>query len=96
MLNGEFKGDRRELGRRLEQIRGLGRRGGLRFVEEAEPAKEVAPLPNSPDGLSKAPDEGARRSGPRGGRPRLIEGRPWEAAGVSRRTWERRKKGGGG
>ena len=31
-----------------------------------------------------------------GGRPRTIEGRPWEAEGISRRTWERRRKGGGG
>jgi hypothetical protein len=29
------------------------------------------------------------------GRPRVEGVRPWEAEGVSRRTWERRKKGGG-
>lgn len=29
----------------------------------------------------------------RRGRPRAIEGAPWEAEGVSRRTWERRRKG---
>jgi hypothetical protein len=28
------------------------------------------------------------------GRPKVIEGAPWAAAGVSRRTWERRRKKG--
>lgn len=32
-----------------------------------------------------------RKSGPKGGRPRKHEGEPWKAAGVSRRTWERRQ-----
>ena len=35
---------------------------------------------------------GVRKSGPKGGRPKEIEGEPWAAAGVSRRTWERRRK----
>lgn len=34
-------------------------------------------------------------TGKRGGRPREVEGEPWKAAGVSRRTWERRRKAGG-
>ena len=33
-----------------------------------------------------------RKSGPKGGRPREIEGEPWVDAAVSRRTWERRRK----
>ena len=36
--------------------------------------------------------EVVRRSGVRVGRPRIEGVRPWEAAGVSRRTWFRRKK----
>jgi hypothetical protein len=30
------------------------------------------------------------------GRPKVEGERPWEAEGISRRTWERRRKGGGG
>jgi hypothetical protein len=30
------------------------------------------------------------------GRPRVIEGEPWAADGVSRKTWERRRKKEGG
>jgi hypothetical protein len=101
--DGVFKGDRAELGGRLEERR----RSGLtalqrRYVDiKPEPAvrrREVMPVhPNNItiNPLGKAPDAGVGRSGPRGGRPRLIEGEPWVAAGVSRRTWERRKKGGG-
>ena len=32
------------------------------------------------------------KSGRKGGRPRKVEGEPWVAEGVSRRTWERRRK----
>jgi hypothetical protein len=28
----------------------------------------------------------------KGGRPPTVEGKPWEAEGVSRRTWYRKKK----
>lgn len=34
----------------------------------------------------------ARATGTKLGRPREIEGEPWVEAGVSRRTWERRRK----
>jgi hypothetical protein len=29
-----------------------------------------------------------------GGRPKAVEGEPWVTEGISRRTWERRRKGG--
>ena len=114
MLNGDFKGDRAELGKRLGEMRALGRHGGIRYVDDgaAKPvgrrvlkglpstrSGEVVPLQNpvNPNSLTKAPDAGGVRSGPRkGGRPRVIEGEPWVLAGVSRRTWERRKKAPGG
>ena len=67
----------------------LDRRAG-----QAVGLKEVMPLQQNQNPLSKAPGAGAKRSGPKGGRPRVIEGEPWIAEGVSRRTWERRKKGG--
>lgn len=35
-----------------------------------------------------------KKSGPKRGRPKKEGVRPWEAAGVSRRTWERRRKAG--
>lgn len=33
-----------------------------------------------------------RKSGPRGGRPRVHDGEPWKAAGVSRAQWYRDRK----
>jgi hypothetical protein len=95
--HGERHGGR--LRRQIESgLRGLARR----YVTEDRPAlkvveKEVRPLQKINPELRVAPDDGARRSGPRGrGRPRFEGVRPWEAEGVSRRTWERRRKKGGG
>ena len=85
-------------GPRLGRQRANGVPNLARQYVDAEPAvrvkKEVMPLQQNQPYLRGAPSAGAKRSGPKGGRPRVIEGEPWVAEGVSRRTWERRKKGG--
>jgi hypothetical protein len=53
-----------------------------------------------PEGVQKVAERVVRavrvgQEPKKGGRPRTIEGCPWEAEGISRRTWERRRKGGG-
>lgn len=62
-----------------------GERGGAERGPEADGGAVKPALGQSP----------GKKSGPRGGRPREVEGEPWKAAGVSRRTWERRRKAGG-
>jgi hypothetical protein len=101
--DGVFKGDSPDKGHRLRELRDAGltalQRRYVDIEAEAGPGrKEVRPMTTiSPNRVSRAPDvAGGGRSGPRGGRPRLIEGEPWVAEGISRRTWERRKKGAGG
>jgi hypothetical protein len=80
----------------VEESEGL-RPKAHRDIEWSEPAKEVMSLnPNTINPLSKAPGVGVRRSGPRGGRPKVEGVRPWDAAGVSKATWFRRKKEAGG
>jgi hypothetical protein len=41
---------------------------------------------------SDAPSEPSEEKPLRRGRPRIEGARPWEAEGISRRTWERRNK----
>jgi hypothetical protein len=64
-------------GPRLGMIKALGPSWPARAVGSA-----VAPAP----AVRQPPAKG------KGGRPREIEGEPWVAAGVSRRTWERRRQ----
>lgn len=91
-----FKAHDRKYGPRLEELQGLGRRGGIKFVDDAPaPAirrREVRPVQTgiTPPPLSKAPDAGVGRSGPKGGRPGL--GEPWVSAGISRAEYFRRRK----
>jgi hypothetical protein len=72
---------------------------GERCGEEDEPVgspepPRAAPSPPLPAShVDKKSNEGV---GSRRGRPKTVEGEPWEAEGISRRTWERRRKGGGG
>jgi hypothetical protein len=63
---------------------------------------ELMALTEIPEPRGKGPAAGLRppegglvlrRSGPKGGRPKVEGMRPWEAAGVSKATWFRRKKG---
>ena len=84
----------RKGGGRLEAQQGLGRRGGIRFVDVEPAVKEVKSLSNLPPQLSKAPGVVGKRPGPKGGRPGL--GRPWEAEGISRAEYFRRRKKAGG
>ena len=99
-MGDNFRAHRRELGGRLEELQGLGRRGGLRFVDNGDAGvlarvlKEVVPVQASSSPLSKAPDVSARRSGPKVGRPKASGVRPWEAEGISRAEYFRRKKAG--
>jgi hypothetical protein len=51
------------------------------------PREKVEPLRAVAKGLVEA-HLGERKAG---GRPKMIEGEPWVAEGISRRTWERRK-----
>jgi hypothetical protein len=60
-------------------------------IEWSEPAKEVTPLPTQQPYLSEAPADAAARSGPKVGRPTKHPGKPWEAEGISRALWYRRK-----
>ena len=92
-----FRAHRREGGPRLDELQALGHRGGIRFVDAGAGdvvrrvgLKEVVSLQQNQDPLSKAPGVGAKRSGPKGGRPGL--GRPWAAEGISRAEYFRRKK----
>jgi hypothetical protein len=81
-MMGTFRGDRDELGHRLRGIRDLGSNElGRRFVD-IEPPVEARPSP------AVRVEAGARRVG----RPKIEGVRPWEAEGVSRAAYFRRKK----
>jgi hypothetical protein len=89
-------------GGRLGQIQRLGRPGlGRLYVEESgarasgacAETSEARPIPTSASTTPEAPAMGARRGR---GRPKFEGVRPWEAAGISRAEYFRRKKGGGG
>lgn len=58
--------------------------------------ESVAPKGQSPvQGSLPDPEEVVVETDKRGrGRPRIGESRPWEALGISRSTYERRKKSG--
>jgi hypothetical protein len=88
---GEFKGDRPELGYRLGEQRGAGLLAIQRRYAPVEPARVVRP---EGDRSFRRKDAAVvvRRSGPQGGRPKVEGVRPWEAAGVSKATWFRRKR----
>ena len=75
-----FKAHGDTLGPRLEMIRPLGPSGLARAFGSA-----AAPAPAVRAASAKKP-KGA------GGRRRGIEGEPWVEAGVTRRTWERRRR----
>ena len=63
------------------------------YARWAEQVVRAAAPPDEPGGkveVLKAVAE-ALVDGHLGGRPKTIEGEPWVEAGVSRRTWERRK-----
>ena len=91
-------------GGRLAQIQGLGRRGGIRFVEAAAgAARSCGEKPTKPRELERTdrpvrpPRVGSvvRAAGVnKGGRPGL--GKPWEALGISRAEYFRRRKAGRG
>jgi hypothetical protein len=82
----EFKAHDPKRGLRLyRQIR-LGPPGLSRGFAPAASAVEAKP-PSAAKGISTSVKG-------RGGRPRTIEGRPWLELGISRRTWERRRKEG--
>jgi hypothetical protein len=69
--------------RRGLRLQALGPAGLSRRIVEA-----VAAEPDRKLATTLSPKRG------KGGRPREIEGEPWKAAGVTRRTWERRRKKG--
>lgn len=54
---------------------------------------DVAKIPVAKIKPDVAKIDGAANYATRRGRPRRIEGEPWVAEGVTRRTWERRQKG---
>jgi hypothetical protein len=74
----------------LGRLQALGRSGLSQQIGQVERF--------APDARPAAAVEAPGAKGPRnkGGRPRVIEGEPWVAEGVSRRTWERRQKEGKG
>lgn len=91
--------------RRVEEARErdraaeLARRLKAGAVADITPEQGVAEPGTDRDGADVkcvGPVSAGKGSGPRGGRPRVVEGEPWKAEGVSRRTWERRRKAGGG
>jgi hypothetical protein len=86
----QFGPHSRKYGPRLDQIQALGRRGGLaaQIVEEAG-GKGPDPRPAAAELLPPA------NSNRKVGRPKFEGVRPWEAEGMSRAAWFRRKKGGG-
>ena len=115
MGDGAFKGDRADLGPRLDRSRRNGLPGVWRQVREVGPAEvrpgqaarveraraavrgtklceHVAGMIEQAEGHGTYPAQATEAR--KGGRPREIEGRPWEAEGISRRTWERRRKEG--
>ena len=100
-------------GGRLAQIQGLGRRGGVRFVDEAAgAARSCGEKPTQPRELERTDrpvrpprvgsvvraEGGGKLTpvvGPRGrGRPKFEGVRPWEALGISRAEYFRRRKAG--
>jgi hypothetical protein len=102
----QFGPHNRKWGPRLDQIQALGRRGGLASqIVDVEPAAAGADRggPTKPPVIARAatrppPGERVSEAGAndnrKGGRPGL--GKPWEAEGMSRAAWFRRKKGVGG
>jgi hypothetical protein len=102
-MAGDFKGDRAELGPRLQRQKDLGLTSfqrQIRAVEEGARADDVRSVgPVAPEAhrdieWGERPLAAKGRSGPKGGRPGL--GEPWKALGISRAAYFRRKKGGGG
>ena len=91
-----------EAARSRERARELARRGqaaspeaGLGYRAEMGRSGDEQGTSGETAGVkpSAAPSTGKKR--PRG-RPKVEGLRPWEFEGVSRRTWERRRKAGGG
>lgn len=108
---GTFRMDRPELGPRLDQMRRVGLPRLMRLGEEEERAAEAAGAAHSCGGkptptreLERSdrpvrPPRGgivAQEAGPKKRGPAPSSDRPWEGLGISRRTWFRRKKEGGG
>ena len=87
-------------GGRLRQIQSLGRRGGLRFVDGAEPERLPLAKGNqirkTGDFVHQGPAQATEAPRRGRGRPKFEGVRPWEAEGISRAEYFRRKKGGGG
>jgi hypothetical protein len=94
--------DLRHGGRLSDQV-GLGPTGFARQVREVGAAsRRPAPAEGergpggspSAEGSFVGEPPSAAPAPPRGpvGRPRVHAGEPWEAEGVSRRTWERRRR----
>lgn len=77
---------------------GDGSIGGVRqeagFVSERSGAEQGTKKDKR--GVKRTSRPSPAKSGPKGGRPRKIVGEPWVAEGVTRRTWERRRKAGDG
>jgi hypothetical protein len=93
MLKGEgFGGFSEKLGPRLKRQREAGLTAMERRFVTVAPERAERPALRVVE--RKAP--AAKAAGRGRGRPRVEGERPWEAEGVSRRTWERRRKGGGG
>ena len=106
----DFRAHGRGHGGRLEEIQGLGRRGGLRFVDVGKPAERGAQaylpprdLPMPKHGFQELPPAAGQHSAypaqataalRKAGRPRATGVRPWEAAGLSRTEYFRRRKAG--
>ena len=88
--SGEQSGAERGTGGDLGRIEA----GAGEFVDSVLP--KAAPAVRAEVAGKVARAVRVRKSGPKGGRPREIEGEPWVEAGVSRRTWERRRKKEGG
>jgi hypothetical protein len=89
---GDFKGNRPELGHRLPRQRGLGPGNfARRFAPgDDEPLKAFVGRAEKAQAAVAAFGAGPKKRG-----PAPSSGRPWEAEGISRRTYFRRKKGGG-
>jgi len=87
-MSGAFKGDSEALGPRLSQVRDLGPVGLMRQFRDRA-GRGVERPPRSSPGPAPADASPPGRVGPKPRGPKSD--RPWEAAGMSRRTWFRRR-----
>ncbi len=92
-----FGGHSEKYGSRLPKQVALGPPGFARQIRNVEEGAAPVPPRAQRDIEWSAPKPAKARSGSKGGRPRFEGVRPWDAEGISRAEYfRRRKKGAGG